>query len=75
MCDVPLDVQRKFEQRWAARFAQPAPPKAQELDNNKYTSKEQIFDIDVKYISKEQGFDTNIQKLVLNKLLLLKYSK
>ena len=32
MCDVPLDVQRKFEQRWAARFAQPAPPKAQELE-------------------------------------------
>ena len=25
MCDVPLDVQRKFERRWGARFAQPAP--------------------------------------------------
>ena len=24
MCDVPLDHQRKFEQRWAARFARPA---------------------------------------------------
>ena len=21
MCDVPLDLQRRFEQRWAARFA------------------------------------------------------
>ena len=31
MCDVPRDIQRKFEQRWAARFARPAvaaaPPK------------------------------------------------
>jgi len=26
MCDIPLDLQRKFEQRWAARFAQPTPP-------------------------------------------------
>jgi hypothetical protein len=32
MCDVPLDLQRKFEQRWAARFAQPVPPKKQELE-------------------------------------------
>lgn len=24
MCDVPRDLQRKFEQRWAARFAPPA---------------------------------------------------
>jgi hypothetical protein len=31
MCDVPLDVQRKFEQRWAARFAQPA-AKEQKLE-------------------------------------------
>lgn len=23
MCDVPRDLQRKFEQRWAARFARP----------------------------------------------------
>jgi hypothetical protein len=23
MCDVPRDIQRKFEQRWAARFARP----------------------------------------------------
>jgi hypothetical protein len=30
MCDVPLDVQRKFEQRWAG-FARPA-PKEQELE-------------------------------------------
>jgi hypothetical protein len=21
MCDVPLDLQKRFEQRWAARFA------------------------------------------------------
>ena len=35
MCDIPLDLQRKFEQRWAARFAQPvplAPPKKQDLE-------------------------------------------
>jgi hypothetical protein len=35
MCDVPLDLQRKFEQRWAARFARPVPPvapKKQELE-------------------------------------------
>jgi hypothetical protein len=25
MCEIPLDLQRKFERRWAARFAQPAP--------------------------------------------------
>jgi hypothetical protein len=23
MCDVPRDIQRKFEQRWAARFSPP----------------------------------------------------
>jgi hypothetical protein len=23
MCDIPLDLERKFEQRWAARFARP----------------------------------------------------
>jgi hypothetical protein len=28
MFDIPLDLQRKFEQRWAARFARPAPPAA-----------------------------------------------
>jgi hypothetical protein len=28
MCDVPLDLQRKFEQRWAARFARPTPSSA-----------------------------------------------
>jgi hypothetical protein len=26
MCDIPLDLQRKFEQRWAARFSRPNPP-------------------------------------------------
>jgi hypothetical protein len=26
MCDVPLDLQRKFEQRWAARFCRPVSP-------------------------------------------------
>ena len=30
MCDVPRDLQRKFEQRWAARFAQSAPAGAPE---------------------------------------------
>jgi hypothetical protein len=25
MCDIPLDLERRFERRWAARFAQPAP--------------------------------------------------
>ena len=25
MCDVPLDLQRRFEQRWASRFARPNP--------------------------------------------------
>jgi hypothetical protein len=24
MCDIPLDLQRRFEQRWAARFSRPA---------------------------------------------------
>jgi hypothetical protein len=23
MCEVPLDLQRKFERRWAARFVRP----------------------------------------------------
>jgi hypothetical protein len=32
MCDVPLDFERKFEQRWAARFARPVPAKKQELE-------------------------------------------
>jgi hypothetical protein len=31
MCDIPLDLQRKFEQRWAAKFARPAPNR-QELE-------------------------------------------
>jgi hypothetical protein len=25
MFDIPLDLQRRFEQRWAARFVPPAP--------------------------------------------------
>jgi hypothetical protein len=25
MSNIPLDLQRKFEQRWAARFVRPAP--------------------------------------------------
>jgi hypothetical protein len=28
MCDIPLDLQRKFEERWAARFVRPLPPVA-----------------------------------------------
>jgi hypothetical protein len=32
MCEVPLDLQRKFERRWAARFVRPAPPKKQDLE-------------------------------------------
>jgi hypothetical protein len=28
MCDIPADLQRKFEQRWAARFERPAAPSA-----------------------------------------------
>jgi hypothetical protein len=32
MCDIPLDLQRRFEQRWAARFARPAPPPAPHVD-------------------------------------------
>ena len=26
MCDIPLDIQRRLEQRWAARFSRPNPP-------------------------------------------------
>jgi hypothetical protein len=26
MASIPLDLQRRFEQRWAARFARPNPP-------------------------------------------------
>jgi hypothetical protein len=26
MCSIPLDLQRRFEQRWAARFFRPNPP-------------------------------------------------
>jgi hypothetical protein len=32
MCEVPLDLQRKFERRWAARFVRPVLPKKQELE-------------------------------------------
>jgi len=28
MCDIPLDLQRRFEHRWAARFRRPASPGA-----------------------------------------------
>jgi hypothetical protein len=30
MSIIPLDLQRRFEQRWAARFPQPVPPAAPE---------------------------------------------
>ena len=26
MCDIPLDLQRRFERRWATRFSRPNPP-------------------------------------------------
>jgi hypothetical protein len=36
MCDIPLDLQRRFEERWAARFVRQVspkpPPKEQELE-------------------------------------------
>jgi hypothetical protein len=32
MADISLDLQRRFEQRWAARFVRPAAPKKQELE-------------------------------------------
>jgi hypothetical protein len=32
MSDIPLDLQRRFEQRWAARFVLPAARKKQELE-------------------------------------------
>ena len=28
MCEIPLDLQRKLERRWAARFARAVPPVA-----------------------------------------------
>jgi hypothetical protein len=28
MSNIPLDIQRKCEQRWVARFARPVPPSA-----------------------------------------------
>jgi hypothetical protein len=41
MCDIPLDLQRKLEQRWAARFARsdpPATPQKQRLESQKQTA-------------------------------------
>jgi hypothetical protein len=32
MANIPLDLQRRCEQRWAARFVRPAAPKKQELE-------------------------------------------
>ena len=32
MADFPLDLQRRFEQRWAARFVRPTAPKKQVLE-------------------------------------------
>jgi hypothetical protein len=32
MANIPLDLQRRFEQRWAARFVRPSAPKSQELE-------------------------------------------
>jgi hypothetical protein len=31
MSNIPVHLQRKFEQRWAARFARPVPPKSRNL--------------------------------------------
>jgi len=28
MCDIPLELERKFKERWAARIARPAPSSA-----------------------------------------------
>jgi hypothetical protein len=28
MCTIPLDLERRFEQRWAARFSRPVEPAA-----------------------------------------------
>jgi hypothetical protein len=36
MCDIPLDLQRKLEQRWAAGFARQAPePSSQKSEHEK----------------------------------------
>ncbi len=32
MSSIPLDVERRFEQRWAARFSSPAAPQKHRLD-------------------------------------------
>jgi len=33
MADIPLDLQRRFEQRWAARFVRPATLKKRQLES------------------------------------------
>jgi hypothetical protein len=35
MGNIPLDLQRRFEQRWAARFYRPNPPTAPEKQSLK----------------------------------------
>jgi hypothetical protein len=42
MCDVPLDVQRKFEQRWAARLARPTPSPAPPRGHQPESQKQQL---------------------------------
>ena len=32
MSSIPLDVERRFEQRWAARFCSPAEPQKHRLE-------------------------------------------
>jgi len=34
MSNIPLDLQRKCEQRWAARFAREVPPAASQISLN-----------------------------------------
>ena len=43
MSNIPLDLQRKCEQRWAARFAREVPPAASQisLNNNNNNSTRQ----------------------------------
>ena len=36
MADIPLDLQRRFERRWAARFVRAAAPKKQELERQNH---------------------------------------
>jgi hypothetical protein len=36
MSSIPLDLERRFEQRWAARFARPAPaPSSEKSEHEK----------------------------------------